>query len=316
MNKITLDTWKKGILKGLDTTWSLSKVIFPITFIVSILKYTLIINFLTRILEPFMGIFGLTGESAIVLVLGNVLNLYAAVGAILTMEMTVKQVFILAVMLSLSHNIIVETAITTKIGVRPWIMALLRLGMAFIFSIIINLFWKGGQQIAQYGLIPPKDQVLDNWLGIVINAIQTAFIGIIQIAAIVIPVMIMIQILKDINILPVLAKLLSPFTRLLGVSEKTGVTLLAGLLFGIAYGAGVIIQTAKEEKLSKKDIYLVSIFLVSCHAVIEDTLIFLPLGINVLPLLFIRIALGLSITMITASFWRKVDNKAIISEKL
>lgn len=45
-----------------------------------------------------MEFFGLSGDSAIILVLGNILNLYVAVDAILSIEMTVKQVFILAVM--------------------------------------------------------------------------------------------------------------------------------------------------------------------------------------------------------------------------
>lgn len=315
LQKKLLKTIKKGIIVGFTMTWDLAKIIFPVTFIITILKNTPVMGYFAKVLEPFMSILGLTGESAIVLVLGNILNLYAAIGAILTMELSVKQVFILAVMLSLSHNLIVETAITTRIGVNPWFIALLRISTSFIFAIGINLLWTGGQQVAQYGFIPQQEQaLLTNWPEILINALQVSFIGIIQIALIVIPIMIVIQVLKDFNFLPMVSKVLSPFTKLIGVSEKTGVTLLAGIFFGIAYGAGVIIQTAKEEKLSKKDIYLVSIFLVSCHAVIEDTLIFLPLGINVLPLLIIRIVLALIITVLTASFWRKVDNKRALSD--
>ncbi len=315
MKKLTVETWRRGISKGLETTWTLGKIIFPVTFIVSILKYTPVIPFLSDALQPIMGIFGLSGEAAIVLVLGNILNLYAGIGAMLTMDLPVKEVYILSIMLSLSHSIIVETAITTRIGVNPWIVSSMRLGMAFFFAFVINLFWKGGQEKAQYLLSPPDTEVLNSWPEIILNAGQTAAMGIIQIIIIVIPIMLLIQILKDIDILPLLAKLMSPLTRLIGVSEKTGVTLLAGLLFGIAYGAGVIIQTAKEENLSKKDIYLVSIFLVSCHAIIEDTLIFAPLGINVVYLLLVRVALALVLTIVTASFWRKVENRTATMSK-
>lgn len=298
-----------GLYKGLETTLTLAKIIFPITFIVSILKYTPVIGFLSDSLQPIMGIFGLSGESAIVLVLGNIVYFYAGIGAMLTMDLTVKEVYILATMLSLSHSIIVETAITSRIGVNPWLIGSLRLGMAFLVAFIINLFWKGGQEKAQYLLNPPDTEVLTSWSEILVNAGQTAAMGIIQIIVIVIPVMLLIQILKDIDILPLLGKLMSPLTRLLGVSEKTGVTLLAGIVFGIAYGAGVIIQTAKEENLSKKDIYLVSIFLVTCHAIIEDTLIFISLGINVLYLLLVRVILAIVLTIVTASFWRKVETR-------
>lgn len=314
MKKINYSTWKNGIYKGIETTWTLAKIVFPVTLVVSILKYTPIIGLLSKVLEPVMGYFGLSGEAAIVLVLGNVLNLYASLGAMLTMELTVKEVYILAVMLSLSHNIIVETAITTKIGVKPWIVALLRLGIGFLFAFAINIFWRGGQEKAQYLLATSTEKILTAWPDIILNAVWTGLYSIFQIAVIVVPVMIFIQILKDVEILPFLARLMSPFTRLIGVSDKTGITLLAGLLFGIAYGAGVIIQTAKEEKLSKKDIYLVSIFLVCCHAVVEDTLIFAPLGINILYLLLARVGLAFVLTILTANFWRRLEKNIQANE--
>ena len=50
-----------------------------------------------------------------------------------------------------------------------------------------------------------------------------------------------------------------------------------------------MIQAVQEDGVSKKDATLVFIFLVACHAVIEDTLIFIPLGIPVWPLLLIRV---------------------------
>ncbi|MDQ0244701.1 hypothetical protein J2S09_002272 [Bacillus fengqiuensis] len=61
--------------------------------------------------------------------------------------------------------------------------------------------------------------------------------------------------------------------------------LATGLVIGLAYGAGMM----KEDGVSKKDATLAFIFLIACHAVVEDALIFIPLGINVLPLLLIRL---------------------------
>jgi uncharacterized membrane protein YraQ (UPF0718 family) len=52
-------------------------------------------------------------------------------------------------------------------------------------------------------------------------------------------------------------------------------------------------------------LYLATIFLVSCHAVVEDTLIFLPLGINVLYLLLIRVVFALIVTIIASLLWNK-----------
>ncbi|MEW8987936.1 MAG: hypothetical protein AB2401_13225, partial [Bacillus sp. (in: firmicutes)] len=80
-----------------------------------------------------------------------------------------------------------------------------------------------------------------------------------------------------------------------------------GLLFGLAFGAGVMIQAVEEDGVSQKDVTLAFIFLVACHAVVEDTLIFIPLGIPVLPLLLIRIVVAVILTMIVGMIWRKLE---------
>lgn len=301
---LTKQTWLKGLQSGLNTTWLLAKVIFPVTFIITILKFTPVIGWLINIFTPLMQLIGLPGEAAIPLVLGNVLNLYAAIGAILTLELTVKNVFILAVMLGFSHNLIVETAIVKKIGVKGSLMVAIRLSLATLSAIIINKLWQGGNEIAQYTMTITTTQTPEAWSEIVFLGLKTATNGILQIAIIVIPLMVGIQILKDLKAIAYLSKKMKPITRLLGLStEKTSIPLLAGLIFGLAYGAGLIIESTKEENLSKKDLYLLSIFLVSSHAVFEDTVIFIPLGIAVIPLLIIRVTTATITTIITAKLW-------------
>ena len=76
-------------------------------------------------------------------------------------------------------------------------------------------------------------------------------------------------------------------------------------MFGLAYGAGVMIQAVKDDGVSKKDVTLAFIFLVACHAVVEDTLIFIPLGIPVLPLLMIRLVTAIILTLIVAAVWKR-----------
>ncbi|MDQ0254572.1 hypothetical protein J2S74_001951 [Evansella vedderi] len=301
-------SWKEGLKVGLQTTWTLGKIIFPITLIVTILGHTPVMDWLTRVLSPLMGYIGLSGEAAIPLVLGNVLNLYAAIGAILTMELTVKEVFILAVMLSFSHNLFVESAVAKQVGVKIWIMLVVRIGLALFSAWVINLFWQGGGEIAKYGLVPSGGgETVSGFGAIVFQGVESAFFGILQLAFIVIPIMIFIQFMKDLKWLDVFSKWMSPFTRVLGVRENTSTTLAAGLVFGLAYGAGVMIQAVKEDGVSKKDIYLVMIFLVACHAVIEDTLLFAPLGIPLWPLLLIRLVTAIVLTIAVAIIWNRIE---------
>jgi len=112
------------------------------------------------------------------------------------------------------------------------------------------------------------------------------------------------EILKDLNILDKLSNILEPVAKLLGISKKSTFPLIIGLFLGLAYGAGVIIKSAKDGELSKKDLYLLIIFLVACHSVIEDTLLFVAMGANGWLLLGIRVIIAITLTALVA---RNID---------
>jgi hypothetical protein len=301
--KMVQINWKKGMESAFKTSWELAKVIFPITLIVNMIKHTPIMDWLTYSLAPFMSWFGLSGEAAIPLVLGNVLNLYAALGAILTLDLTVKQVFILAIMLSFSHNMFVESAICKRVGVSTFLVVLVRIGLAISFGLSIHWVWNGGNELAEFGAVSTTQSESHGWGEVILTALQTAFIGIGTLVMIVIPLMILIQILKDIRLLDWLAKFLAPLLRPFGIASEGAITLTSGLFAGLMFGAGLIIQQAQEKQFARRDITLIFIFLAACHAVIEDTLIFVPLRIPVVYLLLIRFLSAIVLTLIVARFW-------------
>jgi len=107
-----------------------------------------------------------------------------------------------------------------------------------------------------------------------------SFNTIYSIAKIVIPLMVALQIAKDYKVLDKISKSFEFLTEFFSMSKESTLPLLVGIIFGISYGAGVIIQTAKEGELSKKDTFLISTFLIICHALIEDTLLFVAVGAN------------------------------------
>lgn len=299
----------RGWQQGLKTVWTLGKVIFPITLIVTFLQYTPVLPWLIDKVSPFMKLIGLSGETAIPLVLGNTLNLYAGIAAIISFDFSVKEVFIMAIMLSFSHNLFIESAVASRVGVSWWLISGIRVSLALIAAVLINLLWSGGSEMAQYGLITSGETVLNGWGEISIHALQTAIIGIIQLGLIVIPLMIAVQFLRELGWLTKLSNGLAPFTRMLGMDKSASMTLVAGLSIGLAYGAGLMIQAVKEDNVSRRDMTLALVFLVSCHAVVEDTVIFIPLGIPVWPLLLIRFVTAVILTITIAFFWKQPDKE-------
>ncbi|WP_226580507.1 nucleoside recognition domain-containing protein [Halobacillus litoralis] len=300
---------KRGSKKGLELTWTLGKVIFPVTLVITVLQYTPILPWIMDRLAPLMGWLGLSGEAAVPLVLGNFLNLYAGIAAIISFEFTVKEVFILAVMMSFSHNLLIESTVAKKVGVSWWFVVSVRLGLALISAFLIHLFWQGGTKVATYGLAASKNPDPGGWMEIIGQGLQTAFMGVVQLALIVIPLMIVMQYLRDKGWLDRFSVWVAPMTKFLGMERNTSMTLVAGLTIGLAYGAGLMIQAVEEDGVSKKDMYLAILFLVSCHAVVEDTLIFIPLGIPVWPLLLIRLVTAILLTAAVGFIWNRLQQK-------
>jgi MFS family permease len=66
--------------------------------------------------------------------------------------------------------------------------------------------------------------------------------------------------------------------RWLGLSEESAAPTLVGVLFGLAYGGGVIVRDTRRNKLGRRQVFLMSVFLSMVHAIVEDSLVFIALG--------------------------------------
>ncbi|HNQ45706.1 MAG TPA: hypothetical protein PKM17_07630 [Syntrophorhabdus sp.] len=81
-----------------------------------------------------------------------------------------------------------------------------------------------------------------------------------------------------------------------GISGKGFIPLVTGIIIGLTYGAGVIIYSLRTTNTTKKEAFLILLFLSICHAIIEDTLIFVVIGANGFILIGFRFALAITLT--------------------
>jgi len=82
---------------------------------------------------------------------------------------------------------------------------------------------------------------------------------------------------------------------------STPFSIITGLILGITYGAGILIQ--EKNNLSKKEILFVGTFLMICHSLIEDVALFVIFGANMWVLIFIRLFLAIIISYIIMKFY-------------
>jgi spore maturation protein SpmB len=137
---ITAKTWKNGFANGLKTSFLLLKVIIPVFALIKVLEHTPVISWISQYCDPLMRFVGLPGEAALAVVTGMFLNFYAAIGIIIALGLTAWQITIIAVILSCCHELVIETAIIKKTGIRAWPILSIRLATAFGAGVILNVF--------------------------------------------------------------------------------------------------------------------------------------------------------------------------------
>jgi hypothetical protein len=135
---ITLSTFTRGLTNGLRVTWELSKAVVPIYIVVTILKHTPVLPWVSQHMMPVMHFLGLPGEASLPLVLGFILNQYAAIGAMGPLNLSVKQITVIAAILLTAHCLPVEAAISKKTGARVTSLVITRIVVAFGFGWLMN----------------------------------------------------------------------------------------------------------------------------------------------------------------------------------
>jgi len=101
-------------------------------------------------------------------------------------------------------------------------------------------------------------------------------------------------------------KILDRPMQTIGISPNASITMVVGIVLGIAYGAGILLKNVQERKMNSKDIALTSYFLAVCHAVFEDTLLFVAVGANGFIIISVRILLAVILISILNKYVFKV----------
>jgi len=130
---------KDGIKNGLKICLDLAKIIIPVIFIFTFLKHTILFEKIADSLSPLMNVLGLPGSATFPLILGFFFNMYAAIAAIVSLQMTTKQLTIIAMMILTAHTLILEGFVLKKLKVKYITLIVFRIIMALLVGIFVNI---------------------------------------------------------------------------------------------------------------------------------------------------------------------------------
>lgn len=286
---------KESLKKSLESSLIILKLVIPIYLIADIMYYYNILSYISFIVEPFTSILNLPPETALAIISGMFLNLYAAVAFAAPLEMTSHQWTILAVFLGVCHSLVVESVILKKIGISNIYSYTLRIigGIFIAYSITLlpsNWFDSG---IASNSFV--KDE-FTSFFSMFLNSVNNAFLLSIKIIILITLLIFLMDYIKNLSVVQKSVK---------NVSKNFSI--LVGVILGITYGAGILIK--ESNNLSKGELFYIGTFLMICHAIIEDTLLFVIFGADFTIVVLARLLWAIVISYILFKFYMYKENK-------
>ncbi len=143
-----------------------------------------------------------------------------------------------------------------------------------------------------------------------VELIQHAAIGSLKLSVklilIIVPLMVAYEFLQNSKTFKKILRTLHFILKPLGFSEHASISMLTGIFLGITYGSGILLAQSEKDMLTKMDITLTAVYLSMCHAVIEDTLVFVAIGGNGFYILGTRLVIA---TVVTFMFYRHLKGK-------
>lgn len=287
-----------GAWRGVRAFGKLLLIVAPVYTLVTALKYTPVLAAFARFMAPFMRFFRLPGEAAMALILGNFINIYASLGAITALKITGSQLTVLSLMILISHSQILETAVFFQIRAKWWLLWFVRLVVSLLagagLAALIVRNGSGGGGNMDFSLLRQEfvlGPALQGWA-------EGLFSTGVKMLLVLVGIFILLELARGYG---VLQKVLSAVNRVIGFmgyNEAAAMPWLAGNVFGIVFGAGLIVESVKERGLTPKQVTLVAQFLALCHGLFEDTAIFIVLGANLFWIVVPRIVLAVVVTWI------------------
>ena len=181
--------------------------------------------------------------------------------------------------------LIMEGMIQHKSGFNIIKATLVRISAAILTVLIVSQFLGDTSQSvvlpADLTIHTPFIEILKGW------AIDTlGLCG--RIFVIIMLVMLLLESLQSLGWIKYLLKFFKPFMRILGLSKQAVTMWVAGAGFGLLYGGAVITEEAKKGTLTREELEHLHISIGINHAIVEETALFLALGLNVFWLLIPR----------------------------
>ncbi|WP_025898921.1 hypothetical protein [Sneathiella glossodoripedis] len=289
--------------------WGLLKIIVPVMIIVEACIRAGLIEVLSDWTAPFMSLFGLPAEAALLLATDLLVGLYptAVVLLALTPEVsfTTADMTVIGGMILFAHILPVEQVIVKRAGVSLIFSCATRLIAMVIYGFLAHWIISGldlFNEPANILIAIEASETDGSWTEWIISSAKSLF----YIFWILTALIAMLRLLEFLGITKWILKALSPALRLIGIGPNAAPLTMVGILLGLSFGGGLIIREVDKGVLNPRSVCIAMIFLGFCHSLIEDTLLVIAFGAHWSGVLVGRVLLSILLILPLAFYIKRM----------
>lgn len=270
-----LNCVKSARPSAFKTIWWLAKIMTLVSFVIMLLQYLGVIEWISYWMTPLFSHFGLPGEAALAYVSGYFVNCYSAIAVMTTLDLGTRAATILSVMVLCSHNMFVETTVQHKTGSSVARIVAIRTLSAFILAWVLNKIMPGSFETSSISDNVQEKLIfvamLNDWFfrtlkNVIIMTVLVYLLTVLQ------------KILTEYGIIEYISRFLKPVMIFFGLSPRTAFLWLVSNTLGLAYGAGIMIEEAEKGETTKEENDLLNHHIGISHSNLEDLLLFAAVG--------------------------------------
>lgn len=253
-----------------------------VSFVVFLMQYTGLINWISAWVSPVFHLFGLRGDAAMAFVSGYFINIYTSIGVISTLDLTVREITILATMSTAAHAIIVEGAVLHRTGTPTLYTIILRTLASLTLGILLNLILPGrpeatigssltASEVPVFAIQGPFWPMFAEW-GIGMLRLALMMCGLIYLLNII------QRLLYEFGVMERISRLLSPLLKLFGLPEKTSFLWIVANVIGLSYGSAAMLDEVARGTITRREINLLNTHIGISHSNFEDLILYASIG--------------------------------------
>ena len=292
----------RGARSGLHATLWMLKILLPISFATMAAVHFGVIEQLDFLLHPLMQLIGFPTQAALPLIIGMLTNIYAAIAAMVSLDLGPNTMTLMAIFLLISHNLVQESAVQGASGMSPIGITLIRLVASIVTVVVAACF------------LPPEFRAVaaENATRTLPTFGESAFLWLKDTAAlsakmfaIILVLMILMETMKEFDVIRYLVQLLSPLLKLMRLDRTVGFLWLTAVVFGLSYGAAIILEEYKNAEIDASDLRKLHVSIAINHSMVEDPALFLPLGLPAFWLWVPRVIMAICSVQLVA-LWERI----------